>query len=270
MRLTEPLAKRNNIRIQGTGGPTLLFVHGYGCDQRMWRFVAPAFEHTHTTVLMDLVGSGQSDAGAYDYGKYASLDGYARDIVEICETFGFEDVILVGHSVSAMIAGLAAIMAPTRFAKLVMVCPSPRYVDDENYVGGFSQADIDDMIRTLNANYLGWSSAIAPVIMGNPDKPELALELSGSFCRNNPAIAKHFAQVTFGSDQRNDLKRIATPTLILQCTDDVLAPLAVGDFVCRQIENSTLKILRATGHCPHLTAPSETLEAMIPFINNHA
>lgn len=266
MRMNELLTERNNIKIWGKGTQPVFFIHGYGCDQQMWRFITPAFEQTHKIVLIDLVGSGQSDTNAYDYEKYASLEGYAHDIVEICETFALENTILVGHSVSAMIAGLAAAMQPALFAKLVMVCPSPHYINEGEYKGGFSQSDIDDMIQTLNSNYLGWTSAITPVIMGNPDKPEHTQELAGSFCRNNPAIAKHFAQVTFNGDHRHNLKRIATPTLIIQCTDDVLAPREVGEFVHGQIENSTLEILKATGHCPHLTAPAETLDALMRFI----
>lgn len=262
----QAFTKRNNINISGQGDQVLLFVHGYGCDQQMWRFVAPAFEKTHKTVLIDLVGSGQSDTSAYDYEKYGSLESYARDIVEICEVFGFENVTLVGHSVSAMIAGLAAVIKPGLFGKLVMVCPSPRYINDESYVGGFEQADIDDMIQVLDTNYLGWSSAIAPVIMGNPDQPAFAEELAGSFCRNNPAIARHFAKVTFTSDHRELLAHIATPTLILQCTDDVLAPPEVGDFVHRNIAGSLLKTLKATGHCPHLTAPVETTATIGAFV----
>ena len=266
MRMNESLTERNNIKIWGQGTKPVFFIHGYGCDQQMWRFITPAFEQTHKIVLMDLVGSGQSDTNAYDYEKYASLEGYARDIVEICETFSFENTILVGHSVSAMIAGLAAAMQPALFAKLVMVCPSPRYVNDGEYNGGFSRTDIDEMIQTLNSNYLGWTSAITPVIMGNPDKPGFAEELAGSFCRNNPDIARHFAQVTFNGDHRHDLKHITQPTLIIQCTDDVLAPSEVGDFVHGQIENSTLETLKATGHCPHLTAPIETIDALIRFV----
>src|SRR3954465_2045915 len=210
--------RRNNVRVSGNGHPPMLFAHGFGCDQNMWRFVAPAFEDAHRVVLFDHVGAGQSDVSAYDRKKYATLDGYATDVLEICRDLQLSDVIFVGHSVSAMIGVLAANREPDRFAGLVLLNPSPRYIDDAHYRGGFSRADIDELLESLDSNYLGWSAAMAPVIMGNPDRPELGQELTNSFCRTAPAIARQFARVTFLSDNRADLPRVGTPALVLQCS----------------------------------------------------
>ena len=264
----DPLA-RNNVRVSGRlDGRPMLFAHGFGCDQNMWRFVAPEFEDDFRIVLFDHVGAGASDLSAYDPEKYSSLKGYARDVLEICEALELRDVVLVGHSVSAMIGMLAEIEEPDRFARLVMVGPSPRYIDDESYVGGFSAADIRELLDSLDSNYLGWSTAMAPVIMGNPDRPELGEELTESFCRADPAIARRFAEVTFLSDNRADLGRVRTPTLVLQCSNDVIAPNAVGDYVHAAIPGSTLVTLQAVGHCPNLSAPAETAAAISAFVRS--
>ena len=260
------VAQRNNVRLSGRGGRAILFAHGFGCDQNMWRFMAPAFEAEYRVVLFDHVGAGRSDIGAYDREKYGTLDGYAVDVLEICEELGLEDVVLVGHSVSAMIAVLAATRQPARFHALVFVGPSPRYIDAEGYRGGFSRVDIEELLSALDSNYLGWSSVTAPAIMANPDRPELAQELTNSFCRTDPEIAKHFARVTFLSDNRADLSAVTIPTLILQCTDDIIAPAAVGEFIHAQMPNSELVQLNATGHCPNLSAPEETTAAVKNFL----
>ena len=259
--------ERNCVRVSGVAdGRPLLFVHGFGCDQTMWRFVVPDFEVDHRVVLLDLVGSGDSDLGAYDTEKYASLRGYAADIVEVGRELGLTDVVLIGHSVSAMIGVLALQQAPELFGALVMVGPNPRYVDDGDYVGGFSRADIVDLLDALDANHLGWSAQMAPVIMGNPDHPELADELTNSFCRTDPDIARQFARVTFLSDNRADLPGVAVPTLVLQCSEDVIAPEVVGRFVHEAIPGSRLTTLKATGHVPHLSAPEETTAAIRAFL----
>jgi sigma-B regulation protein RsbQ len=257
---------RNNVRVSGRGAKTMLFAHGFGCDQNMWRFMAPAFEDEYRVVLFDHVGAGRSDNSAYDQEKYGTLEGYAIDVLEICEALGLEEVILVGHSVSAMIAVLAAKRQPARFHALVLVGPSPRYIDAEGYAGGFSRLDIEELLNSLDANYLGWSSAMAPAIMANPDRPELGRELTNSFCRTDPEIAKHFARVTFLSDNREDLAAVSVPTLILQCSDDIIAPRAVGDFIHARMSNSELVQLNATGHCPNLSAPEETTAAVKDFL----
>jgi len=243
----------------------MLFAHGYGCDQQMWRHITPAFDDFQT-VCFDHVGAGRSDLTAYDPDRYATLDGYATDVLEICASLDLDGVIFVGHSVAAMIGVLAANREPDRFAKLVLVGPSPRYLDDVDYVGGFRPADIDELLDSLDSNYLGWSQAMAPVIMGNADRPELGAELTASFCRTDPAIAKRFARATFLSDNRADLARVSTPTLVLQCRDDVIAPQAVGRFVHQSIPDSELVILDATGHCPNLSAPEVTIEAIADFV----
>jgi sigma-B regulation protein RsbQ len=262
---------RNNARVSGhgtAGQPPMLFAHGFGCDQNMWRLVVPAFEDSHRTVLFDHVGAGQSDVSAYDRQKYATLDGYATDVLEICRELGLSDVIFVGHSVSAMIGVLAANREPDRFKALVLVGPSPRYIDDAGYVGGFSRQDIEGLLASLDSNYLGWSSAMAPMIMGNAERPELGQELTNSFCRTDPDIASHFARVTFFSDNRQDLGAVAVPALILQCSDDVIAPYAVGEYVHRHIRDSRLVVMKATGHCPNLSAPAETIGAIKAFLDS--
>ena len=259
------IVDRNNVRILGRGRRPMIFAHGFGCDQNMWRFVTPAFEGSHRVVLFDHVGAGRSDLSAYDRRKYATLDGYAADVLEICRELQLANVVFVGHSVSSMIGVLAAKMEPERFHALVLIGPSPRYIDDADYVGGFSRQDIDGLLDSLDSNYLGWSSTMAPVIMGNKDRPELSAELTNSFCRTDPDIAAHFARVTFLSDNREDLPTVGTPTLILQCSDDVIAPNAVGEYVHRHMPASRLVTMKATGHCPNLSAPEETIEAIEQF-----
>ena len=261
------VVRRNNVRVSGRGHSPMLFAHGFGCDQHMWRLVVPAFEATHRVVLFDHVGAGQSDASAYDRQKYGTLDGYATDVLDICRELQLSDVIFVGHSVSAMIGVLAANRDPARFKALVLVGPSPRYIDDAEYVGGFSRHDIEGLLNSLESNYLGWSSAMAPVIMGNADRPELGQELTNSFCRTDPEIASHFARVTFFGDNRKDLGEVRVPTLVLQCSDDVIAPYAVGEYVHRRIAGSQLVVMEATGHCPNLSAPAETVEAIRAFVD---
>ena len=260
---------RNNVKVSGpVHGQPMMFAHGFGCDQHMWRYVAPRFEDKFRVVLFDHVGSGSSDTSAYDPSRYSTLHGYAADVVDICREPDLDDVVFVGHSVSSMIGVLAAIAEPGRFAKLVLVGPSPRYIDDGPYAGGFTEQDIDELLSSLESNYLGWSSAIAPVIMGNPERPELGDELTASFCRTDPKIAQHFATVTFKSDNRADLTEVTTPTLVLQCTNDAIAPVGVGEYVRDAISNSSLVMLAATGHCPNLSAPDETAAAIAAFVRD--
>jgi sigma-B regulation protein RsbQ len=244
----------------------MVFAHGFGCDQTMWRFLAPVFAERFRTITFDLVGSGGSDLSAYDRSKYGSLHGYADDLIEILDECASGPVVFVGHSVSAMIGMLATIKAPERFAAQVMVGPSPCYINDGDYVGGFGREDIEELLETLETNYLGWSSSMAPAIMGVPERPELGQELTDSFCRNNPDIAKHFARVTFLSDHRADLPRSTTPALILQCSDDLIAPRAVGDYLHRHLPRSTLHVIDNVGHCPHLSAPTESSRAIDAFL----
>ena len=246
----------------------MLFAHGFGCDQNMWRFVAPEFADRFRVVLFDHVGAGGSDWSAFDPERYATLDGYAADVVAICRELHLEQVVFVGHSVSAMIGVLAARQAPELFSKLVLVGPSPRYIDDGEYVGGFTEQDVEELLDSLSSNYLGWSSAMAPVIMGNPERPELGEELTASFCRADPAIARSFARATFLSDNRADLAAVEIPTLVLQCTHDAIAPVAVGEFVHATMPNSTLVLLEATGHCPNLSAPEATTAAIAAFVGD--
>jgi sigma-B regulation protein RsbQ len=262
------ILQRNNVTVTGRGSQPMVFAHGYGCDQNMWRYVAPAFEDDYRVVLFDHVGAGRSDLRAYDRRKYSSLQGYADDVLEICAALDLADVIFVGHSVSAMIGVLAAAKEPSRFAKLVLVGPSPRYVNDPNtgYTGGFTREDITGLLEFQESNYLGWSGTLAPVIMGNADRPQLAEELTNSFCRTDPEIAKQFAAVTFLSDNRADLPKVRTPALVLQCQEDAIAPQQVGEYVRAHLPRSALVLLRATGHCPNLSAPEETVAAISAFL----
>jgi sigma-B regulation protein RsbQ len=257
---------RNNVQVRGSGQRSMLFAHGFGCDQNMWRYLAPAFEQDFRVVLFDHVGAGGSDLSAYSPAKYANLQGYADDVVEICDVLELARVTFVGHSVSSMIGILAAAKAPALFERLVLIGPSPRYIDEGDYIGGFSAEQIEELLQFLDSNHMGWSQSMAPVIMGNADRPELAAELTNSFCRTDPQIAKHFARVTFTSDNRADLLEVKIPALVLQCSDDAIAPTSVGEYVHRHISGSTFVQMRATGHCPNLSAPEETIAAMRAFV----
>jgi sigma-B regulation protein RsbQ len=260
--------QRNNVKVVGRGQQPMLFAHGYGCDQNMWRFITPAFEESYRIVLFDHVGHGGSDASAFDPSRYATLQAYADDLLAICKELELRDVIFVGHSVSAMIGVLAAIQEPSRFSKLVLIGPSPRYINDNDYVGGFKREDIEGLLDFLDSNHLGWSSTMAPVIMGNADRPELGQELTNSFCRTNPDIAKHFARVTFLSDNRSDLPRLTVPALVLQCSQDAIAPEVVGRYVHEHLRGSRFVQMKATGHCPNLSAPEETIAAIQNFLRS--
>jgi sigma-B regulation protein RsbQ len=259
-------AQAHNARTAGRGDTTMIFAHGFGCDQNMWRFVAPQFQERFRVVTFDHIGAGGSDLAVYDPSRYSSLDGYAEDVVELCRELEIRGGVFVGHSVSAMIGILATKKAPELFSKLVLVGPSPRYVNDEGYVGGFQKDQILELLEFLDSNFMGWSSAMAPVIMGNPDRPALGEELTNSFCRTDPDIAKRFARVTFLSDNRADLEGLTIPSLILQCSEDVIAPEAVGEYVHMHLPNSQLVRLKATGHCPNLSAPEETTAAIAAFV----
>jgi sigma-B regulation protein RsbQ len=257
---------RNNVNISGLGQRSMMFAHGFGCDQHMWDAVAPAFEADFRVILFDHVGAGRSDLSAYDSGKYDSLAGYADDVVEIGRALALEDAVFVGHSVSAMIGALASLKAPGMFTDLVMVGPSPRYLDDEGYTGGFSRAQVEELLEFLADNHLGWSAAMAPAIMGNPDRPELGERLTNSFCRTDPKIAREFARVTFLSDNRADLPAIAARTLVLQCREDIIAPTCVGEYVHAAVPDSRYVLHDATGHCPNLSAPEQVTAAIRAFV----
>jgi sigma-B regulation protein RsbQ len=257
---------RNNVVVTGPeNGQVVMLAHGFGCDQNLWRLVAPALAADFRVVLFDHVGAGGSDLASWSVERYSTLRGYAEDMLAICREMELRQVVLVGHSVSAMIAVLAANDEPDRFAKLILLTPSPRYINDGDYYGGFSQGDIEELLESLESNYLGWSAAMAPVIMGNPERPELGQELTNSFCRTDPKIARTFARATFLSDNRADLAKISVPTLVIECTQDVIAPREVGAYVHQRIDGSQLVTLEATGHCPQLSAAEATTEAIRAF-----
>lgn len=257
---------RNNVRISGAGSTTVVFAHGFGCDQNMWRLLTPSFEERFRVIVFDQVGSGLSDLAAYDRARYGTLHGYADDLLEILDQYAQGPAIFVGHSVSAMVGMLADLKRPASIAAHLMVSPSPCYINDGDYVGGFSSEDIDSLLETLESNYLGWAGAMAPQIMGAPGQPELRDELTNSFCRTDPEVAKHFARVTFTSDHRAELPSLRTPTLILQCDDDLIAPVTVGEYMHRVMPNATLAMIHNTGHCPHLSAPDSSVQAMHDFL----
>jgi sigma-B regulation protein RsbQ len=262
------ILQRHNVSVSGTGDQTLVFVHGFGCDQFMWRFVAPAFADRYRVVLLDLLGAGHSDLAAYSPDRYATLDAHAADLLAVLHALDIPQAVVIGHSVSAMIGVLAAVQEPARVSKLVLVAPSPRFLNDEGYTGGFERADIEELLEAMDNNYLGWASAITPVIMGHPERPELTVELNNSFCRTDPTIARHFARVTFLSDHRADLPLVRTPTLILQCASDALAPQVVGTYIQQHLPGSQLVVIDTTGHCPHLSAPQSTAAAIEQFLNS--
>lgn len=234
----------------------------------MWRRLTPRYEQRFRVILYDLTGAGQSDLTAYSRDKYSTLHGHAADLLEILAEFAAGPAIFVGHSVSAMIGLLAGIAQPERFSSQVMIGPSPCYINDGDYVGGFSRADIEELLHTLDANYLGWASAMAPTIMGAPGQPELSEELTNTFCATDPDIAKHFARVTFLSDNRQDVPKLHVPTLVLQCSDDVIAPLSVGSFLHATLPDSELRVIENIGHCPHLSAPAAIADAMSAFLDD--
>ena len=248
----------------------MMFAHGFGCDQNMWRFVVPAFEVDYKIILFDYVGSGKSDVNAYQPARYGDLSGYAKDVLEICAALALEDVIFVGHSVSSMIGVLAAVERPELFKSLIQVVPSPCYINHPpDYVGGFERPDIEGLLDMMDKNYMGWASFLAPVIMKNSERPELSKELEESFCSTDPRIARQFAEATFYSDNREDLTKLKTPSLIIQVADDAIAPVSVGDFLHKNLPESTLHLMDATGHCPHMSHPRETIEIIKDYLNKN-
>jgi sigma-B regulation protein RsbQ len=265
--MKESVIFRNNVKIWGSGSRTMLFAHGFGCDQNMWRFITPAFENDYRIVVFDYVGAGKSDLNAYNGRRYADLNGYSQDVLDICEALHLKEVIFVGHSVSGMIGVLAALKRPEYFSDLILIGPSPCYINDGEYVGGFSRTDIEELLDTMDKNYIGWANFLAPAIMKNPDRPELGRELTESFCSTDPKIARQFAMATFLSDNRNDLAKVNTPSLIMQCSDDLIAPFEVGDYLHAHLKNSTLKVLKATGHCPHMSHSDETIAVIQEYLD---
>jgi sigma-B regulation protein RsbQ len=264
---SQSITKRNNVKTFGHGSQPLLFAHGFGCDQNMWRFVTQPFENDFKIVLFDYVGAGKSDMKSYNSERYSNLNGYAQDVLEVCEALQLKDVIFVGHSVSGMIGLIAAIKQPEYFSKLILVGPSACYINDKSgYVGGFEKKDIEELLDTMDRNYIGWANFLAPAIMKNAERPELGEELTESFCSTDPKVAKEFAAATFFSDNRQDLLKLKKPSLIMQCSEDIIAPLEVGDYLHAHLENSTLRILKATGHCPHMSAPEEVIQVIKEYL----
>jgi len=259
--------QRNNVRSFGKGSQTLLFAHGFGCDQNMWRFITPAFEAQFKIVTFDYVGCGNSDIEAYNPNRYSSLHGYAQDIIELCDALELNQIIFIGHSVSCMIGALASIQRMDLFKSLIMIGPSAKYVNDDEYYGGFSNGDLEGLFEVMDNNYIGWASFLAPVVMKNSDQPELAQELEESFCATDPDINRKFARVTFISDNRDDLKKLKVPSLIMQCSEDAIAPDEVGHYVAHNIPFSTFVKMEATGHCPHLSHPAETISIIHNYIS---
>ena len=267
--MSDEILRRNNVNVSGTGTQPLMFAHGFGCDQNMWRFVVPAFEDDYRVVLFDYVGSGRSDVSAFDHERYGTLGGYAQDILDVTRALDLRDVILVGHSVSSIIGVLAANREPERFERLIMIGPSPRYINDPpDYVGGFERAEIEGLLEMMDKNYIGWANFLAPAIMKNPDRPELGEELTESFCSTDPVIARRFAEATFFADNREDLAELRIPSLIMQCAEDMIAGEAVGEYTHSRLRDSTLQFMKATGHCPHMSHPEETIRIMRDYLHH--
>ena len=270
--MSQDVLRRNNVKVLGDGTQPMLFAHGFGCDQNMWRLVAPQFARDYRVVLFDYVGSGGSDQGAWSPERYGSLDGYAQDVLDVVHALDLHDVVFVGHSVSSMVGVLAANREPDRFARLILVGPSPRYINDDDppYVGGFERQDIEGLLEMMDRNFIGWANFLAPAIMRHPDRPELGAELTASFCSTDPVVARRFAEATFFADNRADLAHVRVPSLILQCSEDMVAPLAVGEYLHRTLPRSTLQVMRATGHCPHMSEPEETVTLMREYLGRAA
>jgi len=267
--MTQTILNRNNVNISGYGSQPMLFAHGFGCDQNMWRFITPAFEADYKLILFDYVGAGKSDLQAFSAERYSNLKGYAQDILDICDALALEQVIFVGHSVSSITGILASIQAPHLFERLILVGPSPCYINDPpDYIGGFERKDLEGLFDIMEKNYLGWASFLAPVVMKNPDQPELTQELEESFCSTDPVTAHLFAQSTFYSDNRQDLAKVTVPSLILQCADDAIAPTSVGDYMHRHLSQSQLDLMQATGHCPHMSHPAEVITLIKAYLNS--
>jgi len=264
--MNQDVVRRNNVKVFGSGTQPMLFAHGFGCDQNMWRFVTPAFENDYRIILFDYVGSGHSDLESYDAKRYSDLNGYAADVLDIVRELDLHDVIFIGHSVSSMVGILAANEEPDRFSDLILIGPSPRYINDGDYVGGFERKDIDGLFEMMDRNFIGWANFLAPAIMKNADRPELGEELTESFCSTDPVIARRFAEATFLADNRDDLARVSVPSLILQCSEDMVAPDTVGRYLAEKLPHSTLKVMKATGHCPHMSHPDETVALIKDYL----
>jgi sigma-B regulation protein RsbQ len=267
--MCQQILARNNVKVYGQGTKTLMLAHGFGCDQNMWRFVTPAFKNDYRLVLFDYVGSGKSDLRSYNVERYSTLHGYAQDVLDICEALELTDLTFVGHSVSGIIGLLASIERPDIFQRLIMVSPSPRYINDPpDYIGGFERSDIEELLEMMEKNYLGWASIMAPSVMLNAEQPELTEELEGSFCSTDPTIARRFAQATFFSDNRSDLTKVTVPSLIMQCREDIIAPPTVGAYLHQHLPLSQLEVLDATGHCPHMSHPQETIRVIEKYLSS--
>jgi sigma-B regulation protein RsbQ len=260
----------NAITLRGNGAKPMLFVHGFGTDQAMWRYIAPAFEDSHKVVLYDHIGSGRSDLRLYDKRKYAHYEGYADDLIEICDALDLRGIDLAAHSAGCMMAVLAARRCSELFDRLMLLGASPCYVNHEDYTGGFSREDINDLLAFLEINPAGWSANLTPMVMANAERPELAAELEAFFVRNDPKIMHHFACAVFLSDHRADLEGLKVPTLIMQCRDDIVAPLEVGDYMHAKLPNSTLKVLDTHGHYPQLSHPGPVTDAIRDYLNGAA
>ena len=263
------IISRNNVKIFGRGTQPMMFAHGFGCDQNMWRFITPAFENDYKIILFDYVGSGKSDLSAYSPTRYAGLDGYVDDVLDICRALDLKDIVFIGHSVSSMVGMLASIREPERFERLVLIGPSPCYINEApDYIGGFEREEIGGLIEMMEKNYIGWANFLAPVVMKNDGRPELAAELEESFCSTDPDIARRFAEATFLSDNRSDVPNVTVPSLIMQCSDDAIAPLAVGDYLHSFLPGSSLRVMEANGHCPHMSHPEETIRLIKEYLSS--
>lgn len=263
MTVNRSALKRHAITIEGTGDDLVLFAHGYGCDQTVWQRVRPAISALTTTVAFDITGAGLSDLSHFQpHGRHSSLEGYACDLIEVCEALDTRSITLVGHSVSAIIGVIAAVKKPDLFDSLVLVAPSACYLNLRDYQGGLDEQQLAGLMELMGSNFSNWADVVTPIIMGNPDRPALATELSHSFCRWNEAAAKHFAYLTFMSDCRSYLPLVKPDCLIIECIDDAIAPRSAVAHLHGALPRSAAVKLQAQGHCPHVSAPQETAQAI--------
>lgn len=263
------VVERNNVRIIGEGEQTIICAHGFGCEQSMWQYIAPSFTEKYKLVLFDYVGAGLSDLSAYSTDKYATLDGYKQDVLDLVDGLQLENSIFIGHSISSMIGMLAAIERPEIFEKIIMIGPSPCYLNkSDGFQGGFEESDVWELLELMEINFSGWASYMAPTTMGDDATQELKDGLRDVFVSTNPKIAREFAEVTFFSDYRSRLSELTVPTLIVQCSEDSIVPLHVGEYLHENLGNSELKVMQAKGHYPHISHPVETVELITNFLTN--
>lgn len=266
--MKKDIRSRNNISLLGNDPlkKTIVFSHGFGSDQTAWRHQVEAFKNNYNIVLFDMVGAGKSDFSAYSPNRYSTLHAYSDDLIEIITELQLQKPIIVTHSVSGMTSVLASLREPQMFEKLILICSSPRYLNDGDYKGGFDQSDLDGLFDAMSSNYHAWAAGFGPVAMGNPERPELGKEFARTLGEIRPDVAQAVARVIFTSDHRKDVPKLTTPTLVIQTSNDIAVPLEVGRYLHKNIKGSTLAHIDASGHLPHMSAPDEINSVIASFL----